>query len=144
MSNLILVVKSGDEWVRLIGAITVTRTVSTYTATYADGRVEPDQPCDPYEIIETINAFAVIDAVDKGVWTNDDLELRGIKQAVEFVTPEGHQNISVERFEEIDGVVYQVYDTEEVFIQNEPLSTAEKIAAMGITKEELKAFLGLE
>jgi len=57
--------------------------------------------------VEKIRSF-----YETGVWTNSDLAEFNLKAASPFTVPEGDKAVGEEYFEEIDGAVFQRFDTE--------------------------------
>lgn len=111
-------------------------TIAQQQIAYGDGRTETAEiEVEPY-IIEERVPLPVADA-----WTDEELAERGLYRAVRFVTPEGKITIGERRFERVDGVVCEVFDTEDAPPPPPPPTPAEKLAALGLTPEDLRALL---
>jgi len=111
-----LVQKVEGAWHALArGRQVFTRTVSTCSIHYHDGRVVHDAPCEPYDVSDTIDIGKAERLVRDGVWTTDDLAPYGVKVATLFEVPAGKQTVGAGRHEEDrTGVVREVYDVEDI------------------------------
>lgn len=135
-----LVRKIDGAWQEWHGDATVTVQVATLTAHYHDGRVE-ELPCDPYPVDQALNGDRVAQLHAEGVWTSEEVEATGATIAAPFTVPEGKRIVGAPRYVESKGKVRQVYDVEDIPSPLPPPSTEDKLAAIGLTKEELRAVL---
>lgn len=135
-----LVRKVDGEWVAARGVLELDRLISTRTVIYADGRTEQED-CEPYPVPFTLDMAKVEQLAAEGAWDADALAAYGLALAVPFVAPEGTQTVGAASYFEADGVVSEVYDVEDIPPPPPPLTAAEKLAAAGLTVDELRALL---
>lgn len=138
---MILVRKIAGAWQPLAGTVTLTRMVTTFTARFEDGRSE-ERECDPYPVETAPLAAGKIAAlVADGVWGEAELAAYGLKIAEPFVVPDGKRRLAVPRYAEENGVVLEVYEVEDRPPPPPEPTPADKLAALGLTKDELRALL---
>lgn len=146
--NVRLVYKDPEdnEWKEWSGYRNFIVQVGTFTATYHDGRQE-ELPCDPYPVEQAHHADRVKALLAEGIWTQDELDLIGVKVAQETDAPKGKRNGTLEGFHEVKttGVIKTVYTLEDVPESGAAPSTSEKVDALltdyGLSRDELKALL---
>ena len=138
---MILVHKIDGAWQPLTGTVVLTRMVDTFTARFADGREEA-RDCDPYPV-ETapLAAGRIVALVAEGVWGTEELAAYGLKVAEPFVAPEGKQRAGASLYVEKKGTVVEVYDVEDIPPPPPEPTAADKLAALGLTKDDLRALL---
>lgn len=144
-----LVHKVDDQWVPLSGpTVELVRMETTGSLSRGDGTVETVE-VKPYAIRETASVARLYAMVAAGEWTTEDLEPRGVRIAVPFEVPEGFVRVGEPSYEEQDGQVFEFYDMDSALQpekeapkpEPEPedasLTVTEKLAAVGLTEDEL-------
>jgi len=135
-----LVRKIDGGWQEWHGDATVTVQVATMTARYHDGRVD-EVACDPYPVERTLNGERLARLHADGVWSLGEVEAVGGRIAQAFVVPQGKRIIGPARYVESKGAVRQVHDVEDIPPAPPPTTPEEKLAAIGLTRDDLKALL---
>lgn len=135
-----LVRQVDGAWVPIGGVQTLERMVATCTVTYHDGR-QAEAPCDPYPVAEMLDLAKVQALVARGVWSAADLEPYGLRAVVVQDVPEGKRRIGDPSYVERDGEVIEEWVLEDVPPPPPDPTPAEKIAALGLTRDDLKALL---
>ncbi|WP_421917387.1 hypothetical protein [Mesorhizobium sp.] len=143
----ILVRKDGEIWVEWHETVQGSRTVTTYTATYADGR-SAEMACDPYPVPVSLNGGMIRGFYDLGIWSLEEIEAVGGKIAVPFTVPEGYRTVGNPAYaDDGTGAVSQSFATEVIPPPPEPPTALEKLTALlasyEMTLEELKVVLEL-
>jgi hypothetical protein len=139
---MIIVRKIDGNWQRWSGVNEpMRRIVSVANLQYADGRVE-EVPVAPYEAEALLSADRVAQLLAEGVWGEDDLAPFGLKVAAPFAAPEGKRAIGEARYEEQgDGSVAEIFDVEDIPPPPPPPTVEERLAASGLTLDEIAAAL---
>lgn len=137
-----LVRKVDGAWEAVRGTITLTRMASTRAVTYQDGRTE-EEACEPYPVPVVLDLNRVRQFLADGTWTEADIAPFGLVEAEPFEVPEGKQAIGAPSYVEADGVVCEVYELEDLPPPPAPPTAEERLAAAGLTVDELRALLGL-
>lgn len=132
-----LVRKIDGVWLPVRGVVTLDRMVSTRIVNYADGRSE-EEACEPYPVPFQLDVGKAERLVQQGTWSAEEIGAYGLLVAVPFSVPEGKQRVGHPSYVEGQGVVSEVYEVEDLPPSPTP---AEKLAAAGLTVEELKALL---
>ena len=128
-------------WQRQVGVQLLPRTVATCTVMYADGRQE-EQACEPYEVTEQVDISKVVSLLADGVWGEPELSEYGLSVAEPFEAPEGKQATGTPSYiEDGNGVVHETYEVEDAPPPPPPPTPAEKLAAAGLTVDDLRALL---
>lgn len=135
-----LVRKIDGEWQPQSGVVTIEKMIDTRTIHYADGRTEEEQ-CEPYPVPFVLNMAKVEELLASEVWTDDDLAPYGLQVAVPFEVPEGKQVVGQASYVEDDGIVSEVFDVEDIPPPPPPPTAEERLAAAGLTVEDLRALL---
>lgn len=142
----ILVYKDGANWVEWHGEVSAERTMTTYNAQYADGRVV-EMPCDPYPVPVNLNGDRIKSLYDQGIWSLEEIEAVGGRIAVPFTVPEGKQTVGNPTYAEQGGDILQQFAVEDIPPPPTPPTPQEKVASMlsnwDISISELKDVLGL-
>lgn len=137
----LIVRKIDGAWQRWQGANTsFERTVSTFNAQFADGRIV-EMPCEPYTAPAVLSSDAVERAVDEGTWTNVDLDSYGLKAAQPFVAPDGKQATGEATYVEDGDAVKQVFVVEDIPAPPPPPTPLEKLSSAGLTLDDLRELL---
>lgn len=137
-----IVRKIDGTWMLWTGVNQVfTRIDTAATLTRSNGQVETVE-VEPYEVEVRISA-----SVAEG-WSDEQLAVYGLKRPVPFTAPEGKQKVGARWFEEIDGVVYEMFDVEDLPPPPPPPTAREKVGAMlsphGLSIDELRQVLADE
>lgn len=134
-----LVRKLDGAWVAARGVLELAKLVDTREVHYADGRVE-QETCEPYPVPFVIDTAKVAAFVAEGTWSAEDLAEYGMIQAQPFEAPAGKQITGEPRYVEAKDAVSEVYDVEDIPPPTDR-TPAEKLAAAGLTVEDLRALL---
>ena len=135
-----LVRKIDGAWQAVYGVVTLERMVGTRTVHYEDGRSE-QETCAPYPVPFQLDMSKVEQLARDGIWSAEELAAYGLAQVVPFSTPEGKQRIGAPSYVEAKGGVAEVFEVEDIPLPPPPPTPIEKLAAAGLTVEELKALL---
>lgn len=135
-----LVRQIDGAWAPITGVQTLERMVSTCTVTYHDGRQE-ELPCDPYPVVETLDIRRVEQLLIEGTWGAEKLAPYGLVLAVPFTAPDGKQAIGVASYIADNGTVAEVFEVVDIPAPTPDPTPAEKLAAAGLTVEDLRALL---
>lgn len=91
---------------------------------------------EPYEVRLTL---ALTPALD--LWSDEELAEVGLARAVPFEAPEGKVAVGEPTYTEVEGQVIETYDIEDAPPPPPAPTPAEKLAAAGLTVEELRELL---
>ena len=115
--------KIDGAWVALAGIQTLARTAPEAGEVQMDmGRVEA--------------------LLAERIWTEADLAPFGLALAVPFAVPEGSRPVGPMRIVEIGGIPHEDFDLEEIEPPVPP-TPEERLAAAGLTVDDLRQLLGL-
>jgi hypothetical protein len=128
-------------WTPIRGVQTLKRMVATCTVSYHDGR-QLEQACDPYPVAETLDLGKVEQLLAAGLWGAAELAPYGLRVTHAEGLPEGRQRVGEPRYVEREGEIIEEWTLEEVPMPTPAPTAAEKLAALGLTAEELKQLLG--
>jgi hypothetical protein len=140
---MLIVKKIDGQWQRWDGVRTNTLHVNTVQQirTYADGRQETAEvEVEPYttEVQEDMAKVAAL--VAAGTWDADQLAARDLAVAAPFSLPNGKRPSGVARYEEqADGSVAEICDVEDIPPPPPPPTLEERLAASGVTLDEIAA-----
>lgn len=135
-----LVRKVDGAWQLFDGInVPLTKMVQTATLQFADGRsVEIDT--DPYPVEVLVSA-----AQAEALWNDETLIEHGLRRAVAMEIPEGKQAVARIGFvERPNGSVEDRWSFEDIPPPPPPPTAAERLAALGLSREDLIALLAGE
>lgn len=117
----------------------LTKMVHTATLQFADGRsVEIDT--DPYPVEVLVSAVQA-----EALWNDDTLLEHGLRRARPMDIPEGKQAVERLGFLELpDGEVEERWSLEDIPPPPPPPTAAERLAALGLTRDDLLELLAGE
>lgn len=136
-----LVQQIDGVWMPIRGVQTLERMVATCTVTYHDGR-QTEVACDPYPIAETLDLGKVEQLLADGLWGADDLAPYGLHIAGKQDVPAGKQRAGEPRYVEHNGEVVEEWELEDIPPPPADPTPTEKLAALGLSVEDLKELLG--
>lgn len=128
-------------WAPIHGVQTLTRMVATCTVTYHDGR-RLEVACEPYPVAETLDIGKVEQLIAEGHWGDDDLAPYGLRTARAEEVPEGQQRVGSPSYVERDGEIFERWETEKIPSPQADPTAAERLAALGLSVDDLKQLLG--
>lgn len=136
-----LVHKVDGTWTPIRGVQTLTRMVATCTVTYHDGR-QVEMVCDPYPVAETLDLGKVEQLIADGLWNATELAPYGLRITRAQEIPEGKRRLGGPYYVERKGVaIVEEWALEDIPPPPVDPTPAEKLAALGLSVEELKELL---
>ncbi|OEO32760.1 hypothetical protein VW23_009950 [Devosia insulae DS-56] len=135
-----LVHQVDGAWTPIHGVQTLERMVATCSVTYHDGR-QTEMPCEPYPVEEVLDLGKVEQLLAEGSWGAEELARFGLRRARGVDVPEGKQRVGQPRYVERKGEVVEEWALEEVAPPAADPTPAEKLAAWGLSVDDLKQLL---
>ncbi|CAN7691062.1 hypothetical protein ASC89_27260 [Devosia sp. Root413D1] len=137
-----LVHQVDGAWTPIHGVQTLERMVATCTVTYHDGR-QAEMSCEPYPVAETLDLGKVEQLVAEGLWGVEELQAYGLRPAMAVDVPEGKQRVGEPRYVERKNEVVEEWTLEQIPAPAADPTPAEKLAALGLTVEDLRALFSV-
>lgn len=128
-------------WAPIDGVQTLMRMVATCTVTYHDGR-QLEVACEPYPVAETLDLGKVEQLIADGLWGDADLAPYALRVAGSQAVPAGKQRVGEPRYVERGEEVIKEWELEDVAPPPPEPTPAEKLAALGLSVEDLKSLIG--
>ena len=135
-----IVRKIDGAWQPVAGVVTLARMVASRVVIYHDGRRE-EEACEPYPVAEDIDIGKAERLLADGVWSDYDLGAYGLRAALPFAVPDGQRVVGEPAYIESKGAVREVFEVEDIPPPPPPPTPADRLAAAGLTVDELRALL---
>jgi hypothetical protein len=111
--------------------------VSTYTATWHDGRPPQEIECPPYPITAKLDVRKIDQLMADGVWSDEDLDRYGLKTVIPFAVPAGKQATGGARYVEEGGQVIELFDV--IDVEQPRRKISKSVIIDRLTDEQLAA-----